>query len=638
MRHISASAIWHRRAKLLSIRAKVLVLLSGVFLAFALVEWGVGEWLLLPRFEQIERDNAATAMKRIEAGVSQTLDALQDSATDWGNWADIYRYVIDHNTEFAQENLNLLAMRQLHLSTLAIIDLQGRVVWSHSVFPESEAALPLDVLQTTSLPADFPWLTNLRTGTAARGLIATSAGVLLAAVSPILDGHGHGPARGLVLMGRLLTPAEIAAIGARAQTAVELADATPRAGSAGVTQFLTIEQSTQVFHVFADIYGRPLMTLRVDVPRTITANARTTLHAAMAFTIAAAVAALSFTWLVLSRTVFDPLARVTRHAMAIGAGDDLTTRLNLDRSDEIGSLAHEFDRMVAQVAETRRQLIDHSFQAGMAEFSRGVLHNIGNAMTPLSVRLAKLQQRLRDAPIADVKRAAAEAGQGEVAPARQADLDEFLRLASAELVELVRSAEAEVGMMVRQAGLVQTALSERLPSSHARTALEPIELPAMIHQSLEIVPDSCREQIDIDIDRSLQLVGPIWTARTVLRLVLQNLIINAAEAVRATGQVRGVVRFTARTLTEGGQDKLLLECRDTGVGIEAVNLERIFERGFSTKQGTGNGGIGLHWCATTINALGGRMWASSDGSGRGATLHVLIPISAQGSTAASIAA
>ena len=82
--------------------------------------------------------------------------------------------------------------------------------------------------------------------------------------------------------------------------------------------------------------------------------------------------------------------------------------------------------------------------------------------------------------------------------------------------------------------MVQTALSERLPSSHARTVMESVELPAIIHQSLEIVPDDRRELIDIELDRSLQTVGSVWTARTVLRLVIQNLIINSAEAVRAT--------------------------------------------------------------------------------------------------------
>jgi signal transduction histidine kinase len=346
----------------------------------------------------------------------------------------------------------------------------------------------------------------------------------------------------------------------------------------------------------------------------------------MAFTIGAAVAVLLLTLFALNSTVFAPLAQVTQHATAIGSGDDLTTRLNLSRRDEIGTLAQEFDRMVGKVAESRRQLIDNSFQAGMAEFSRGVLHNIGNAMTPLAVRITKLKEQLRGAPIEDVERALAERGEGGGSTERQADLDEFLRLACGELAAIIKAAEVDVGMMARQAGMVQTALSERLPSSHARTVVESVELPAIVHQSLEIVPDDRRELIDIELDRSLQTVGPVWTARTVLRLVIQNLIINAAEAVRAANTGRGTVRFTAAIQGESSQRKLLLECQDTGCGIEPNNIERIFERGFSTKEGKRNSGIGLHWCATAINALGGRMWASSDGPGHGATMHLIVPI------------
>ena len=612
------------------------MLLSAVFLVFALVEWCVGEMLLLPRFEQIERDNAATAMKRMEAGLALALDGLQVSVNDWGNWADTYRFMQDHNKEYSQENLNPIAMKQLHITALAFVDMNGKFTWSSAQDAVSPEAISLDLFAGGSLPSDSAWNENLHDATPGHALIATNHGVLLAAVAPILDGYGHGPARGLVIMGRLLTPREITQIGARAQTTVSLVtwrtvgrptgSFLPDGAAPGERQRIVADlQNTQVYHVFEDIYGKPVMTLRVDVPRTITANARTTVDAAMAFTIGAAVAVLLLTLLALNNTVFAPLAQVTQHATAIGSGDDLTTRLNLRRRDEIGTLAQEFDRMVGKVAESRRQLIDNSFQAGMAEFSRGVLHNIGNAMTPLGVRITKLKQQLQRAPTEDVERALAECGAGG-SPERQADLDEFLRLACGELAGIIKAAEVDVDMMARQAGMVQTALSERLPSSHARTVMESVELPAIVHQSLEIVPDDRRELIDIELDRSLQTVGPVWTARTVLRLVIQNLIINAAEAVRAANSGRGTVRFTAAIRAENRQRQLLLECQDTGCGIEPNNIERIFERGFSTKEGKRNSGIGLHWCATAINALGGRMWASSDGPGHGATMHLVVPI------------
>jgi sensor histidine kinase regulating citrate/malate metabolism len=70
---------------------------------------------------------------------------------------------------------------------------------------------------------------------------------------------------------------------------------------------------------------------------------------------------------------------------------------------------------------------------------------------------------------------------------------------------------------------------------------------------------------------------------------------------------------------------LHLECRDNGAGIAPEHLQRVFEKGFSTKSRDTNHGIGLHWCANAIRSLGGRIWAVSDGPGRGASLHVLFP-------------
>ncbi len=78
-------------------------------------------------------------------------------------------------------------------------------------------------------------------------------------------------------------------------------------------------------------------------------------------------------------------------------------------------LAREFDRMVERVADSRRQVVDQSFQAGFAELAKGVLHNLGNAMTPLGVRVATLADRLRDAPAGDVDLALAELADGNPA-------------------------------------------------------------------------------------------------------------------------------------------------------------------------------------------------------------------------------
>src|SRR5262249_47513680 len=152
---------------------------------------------------------------------------------------------------------------------------------------------------------------------------------------------------------------------------------------------------------------------------------------------------------------------ITRHAVAIGEGKQLTGRLSFASPDEMGVLARELDSMVGRLEETRRQLVDQSFQAGLAELAKGVLHNLGNAMTPIGVRLTRLRERLQAAPCDDARQALDELKHGTAEQTRRGDLEEFVRLACAELAGVVRSAEQDVEVMSRQTAIVQNALTEQ---------------------------------------------------------------------------------------------------------------------------------------------------------------------------------
>src|SRR5256886_13209122 len=88
--------------------------------------------------------------------------------------------------------------------------------------------------------------------------------------------------------------------------------------------------------------------------------------------------------------------------------------------------------------------VDQSFQAGFAELARGVLHNLGNAMTPIGVRLALLHSRLRAAPLDDFEMAAAELARPGLDGARRADLEQFVHLACGQLTSIMQAAAQDV--------------------------------------------------------------------------------------------------------------------------------------------------------------------------------------------------
>jgi len=106
--------------------------------------------------------------------------------------------------------------------------------------------------------------------------------------------------------------------------------------------------------------------------------------------------------------------------------------------------------------------------------------------------------------------------------------------------------------------------------------------------------------------------------RIQLQQVLLNLVMNSCDAMEGVG---GSQQLVVRTRVGDGAGIEVSVC-DSGRGIPAADLERIFQPFFTTKQ---HGmGLGLSVCRTIVAAHGGRLWAESAG-GRGATLRLSLP-------------
>jgi signal transduction histidine kinase len=99
---------------------------------------------------------------------------------------------------------------------------------------------------------------------------------------------------------------------------------------------------------------------------------------------------------------------------------------------------------------------------------------------------------------------------------------------------------------------------------------------------------------------------------------LLNLILNAVEAM-------GSVEAGPRELlisTEQDHTGVLVAVRDSGPGIDATRLERVFEAFYTTKSsGTG---MGLSICRSIIDAHGGRLWAGAN-EPRGTVFRFTLP-------------
>ena len=130
--------------------------------------------------------------------------------------------------------------------------------------------------------------------------------------------------------------------------------------------------TTRIERSFANLSGVPLLIFGINVPRSISHRGAEAVQYSTRMVAAAAGIALITLMVLLGRIVLSPLARVTDHAQRIATADDLSARLDYDRRDELGTLAGAFDNMVERLAQTRRELVDRSFESGAAENASGV--------------------------------------------------------------------------------------------------------------------------------------------------------------------------------------------------------------------------------------------------------------------------
>ena len=626
-----------RLRRKLTIRNQVLLVACFVFAGLAATEYLVQSRLLLPHFAQIERDQAYAAMDRVSDALGRELESFATSARDWGNWAETYDFMRGRSAGFLDKNVNADSLRDIHANVVAFIANDGRIVASAAYARAGGSPLQMDFLSAGRLAPDTPLLGAIGKRTHVTGLMHTNHGPLLVAAAPVLDGSGKGDVAGMIILGRFLSTVELAHMAnlpssalRRATDADDVGAATVRGATDGAAapddRVRETETTTFLYRDLHDLAGRTVTTLRLEAPREISASAQHTILVATLLLVVLAGTALLALVFYLDRAVLGPLDEITDHAVQIGDSDDLSRRLGREGHDELAKLSHAFDQMVARLARTRSELIDKSFDAGIAEMASGALHNLGNALTPLSVRVNSLEATLRQAPVADMERVVAELDLGDIDAQRRADLEQFSLLVGSELAHGVVAARADCDAAARQLQAIQRILTDQVRQSRAGAVLESVRLDALLAQSAELVAPAKRQHLALEISADIAQLPTLRLPATLLRQVFQNLIVNAAEAMHARD---GRLSISAEIISDGGRSLLSCRFQDDGAGIAPEVLPRLFERRFSTKSSDTNSGIGLHWCANAMRGLGGEIRVTSDGPGTGACFHVVVPLKAE---------
>jgi sensor domain CHASE-containing protein/HAMP domain-containing protein len=622
----------------MSLRAKVLLIVLGVVSLYALLDYASQYFLVLPSYISLERNEAQNIMRRCVAALKKEISNLDKAAVDLAKSDDTYQFVVYQNNDYISTNPAVESLTNNSLDLIYICDIGSAVVWGQIRDLQTDEIIGLDEFPGESRPGTHQLLGHKTVEDSTTGVLMTEGGAMLVASRPIVTSNNEGPIRGTLIMGRFVNDNVLKTI--TEQVPVDLkvwtiGNRSIPAEERGVLNHIKAESqfhirelsddSLRVHTVVSDIQGVPVLLMRADIARDIRAKAITgSIRSGLLSNLATGLFVLLVLFVLLQSTVIGPIGKLTAHAIAIGNSANVSAPFTLRRSDEIGTLAREFDNMVEQLAESRKKLSEQSYHFGKAEVASGVLHNTRNVLTPLVSRVDNLRQKLQGFPIKKIEMAQVELLEINLSKQRRQDLTRLINLANESLVCLVRETKDKLDKVAKQLAQIEGIVAQQSKFTKTDSPAEEVNLDRLVRDSIELLPNDFCNTISFEIDPSLETVEPVRAHSITLLQVFNNILLNGAQSIQRSGTIQGKISIRAETEDAGRVGMVHLQIRDNGEGIESGKLRGIFERGSSAKRSLPLG-IGLHWCANAIAEMNGRIYPESEGKGRGSCFHILLP-------------
>jgi signal transduction histidine kinase len=237
-------------------------------------------------------------------------------------------------------------------------------------------------------------------------------------------------------------------------------------------------------------------------------------------------------------------------------------------------------RDITESRRTEQQTIESERLNALTLLAAGVAHEIGNPLNSLNIHLQLIEREAR-----------------KLNGAKGAELQESVEVARAEINRLD--------------SIISQFLRAIRPT---RPQLRPENINSIVEEAVRFFTPEIKNR-DIVVEQELRSDLPLLELdRDQMKQAFFNVIKNSFEAMKA----RGILRIR----TDMDESHVIVRFTDTGGGISAENLSRVFEPYFTTK--TSGTGLGLLIVRRIVREHGGEMSIESS-EGKGLTLTIRLP-------------
>ncbi len=274
----------------------------------------------------------------------------------------------------------------------------------------------------------------------------------------------------------------------------------------------------------------------------------------------------------------------------------------------------------------QQQLLEAARFSGMAEVAINVLHNLGNVLNSVKISNQQTHRLLLNSKVfafnktnvmlrehqEDMANFLLHDEKGKLLPGFYLLLDEALIKENGELVENTIRISKSVDSMTE-------IISAQQEVAKKGVYLEELDMCEIVDDVLNIQENMLLSN-NIKTDLQLEKVPLFEGDRSKIHQILNNIIVNAKDAV-----IGNNIDDRSIWISVFGKDnKITIQVKDNGVGIDGTVLAEVFSHGYTTKK-EGHG-FGLHSCANYLAEMRGKISVESEGLGMGCCFMIQLPV------------
>lgn len=342
----------------MKLRNKLFFLLLFTIAVYGMVNFAIQKLVIFPSYIALEQESAKKDANRCIQAILREQEHLESFASDWAVWDDTYEFFRNSDQAYIESNLKFETFLQNNINLLFFVDLSGQVIWGKVWDTQKKIPLVLENFSPQFSTANYLLAYQDET-TVISGILIAGEKPMIIVSRPVLTSEFKGPIQGSFLVGKFIDPLLIRRLQKQTQLNFTIKPVRENAldekeqailGRLEANGPMVIEnlnsQTLFVHTSYPGIQGEKALLIRIPIVRQISQKGLQASWTALLSSLVAGILILGLSLLFIQKIVTKPLSELTYHVDLICDTQDLKEIDDMQRNDEIGSLATGFNRMI----------------------------------------------------------------------------------------------------------------------------------------------------------------------------------------------------------------------------------------------------------------------------------------------------